>query len=151
MLRSFSRNSLRQKVVYIGHMQPTSSVFSALLSGTGKASMPFGPCYLPLRSLLCSSLVFLYVSSTMVNVYIDDQTGDSATGILPTYVPPNSWNQGAGCDFCATKPDPSQALGGTWHDASYSPGGNSQPFDSTLQFNGMFIFLISSRLIMNHP
>ena len=112
--------------------------------------MPFGPCNPPLSLFLCSSLLFIYVSSGSVNVYIDDQTGDSATGVLPTYAPLSAWNQGAGCLSCAADPNTSQAHGGTWHDATYNPGKDFQPFGFTLQFNGKFLLLISSHLMVNH-
>lgn len=84
------------------------------------------------------SLAVSTCSATPTNVTIDDQTGDAISGLLPNYSPSIAWNQGAGCDFCAAKPNASDAGGGTWHDASYNPGVYPEQFGVTLQFNGIF-------------
>lgn len=76
------------------------------------------------------------VLATPRNVTIDDQTGDAVTGLKPIYNPSIAWNQGAGCGFCAAKPNTSDAEGGTWHDGTYVPGRYPEQFDFTLQFNG---------------
>lgn len=112
-------------------------------------AMGLSPSALHLRaagSYLLTSCLVLLVSSTGNNVTIDDLTGDEATGLKPIYVPSDSWNEGAGCVFCAAKPDPSQAQGNTWHDASYDPGRDAPPFDFTLQFNGAVLLLILYRV-----
>lgn len=97
---------------------------------------------LVLRLLLLANSFWVLVltvstcSATPTNVTIDDQTGDAISGVLPTYSPSIAWNQGAGCDFCAAKPSVSDALDGTWHDATYNSGVYPEQFGVTLQFNG---------------
>ncbi|KAJ3973308.1 hypothetical protein EV361DRAFT_796461, partial [Lentinula raphanica] len=62
---------------------------------------------------------------------IDDQDGDSATGIAPIYTSSNLWSQEASCTTCFFKPNPSRTFQGTWHDTMHRPTGPP----ATVQFN----------------
>ncbi|KAJ7596805.1 hypothetical protein C8J56DRAFT_297793 [Mycena floridula] len=66
------------------------------------------------------SLLFLHsfcFAKSVTNI-IDDSNGSQID------YQPNLWAQGAGCQTCDAKPDPSQAIQGTWRDGSYLPGNN---------------------------
>ena len=80
-----------------------------------------------------ASLLFLYnlypdlklrVVAKLVNRTIDDEGGDSVTGIVPTYTPNEGdpWIQGNVCSFCDVGRnviDINRTFNGTWHDATY--------------------------------
>ncbi|KAJ7221603.1 hypothetical protein GGX14DRAFT_670431 [Mycena pura] len=72
-----------------------------------------------------------------VNRTIDDQFGDSVSGVLPVYTPLSVWNLGTSCPDCEVHPDPALAFNHTWHDSSQFPGG--APVSLTLQFVGTAI------------
>ncbi|KAI0704702.1 hypothetical protein C8Q76DRAFT_180794 [Earliella scabrosa] len=85
-----------------------------------------------------------YSCSRSVNRTIDDQSGDSVTGILPRYEPPAAWQHGNGCKECIIRPDPSQVYKGTWRDTTLEPL-NIDPFPSphtiTIQFVGAAVYV----------
>ena len=78
--------------------------------------------------LVMAAVVFAGTSTRT----IDDQKGDSVTGLIPTYS--GAWNEGPECTGCSVQPDPSQAFGGTWHDATVHPGDPIRTM--TASFNG---------------
>ncbi|KAI5116464.1 hypothetical protein M0805_006724 [Coniferiporia weirii] len=93
--------------------------------------------------LVVSLFVRLELSrGILVNRTIDDQLGDSVTGVLPTYGG-NNWKQGATCTGCFAQPDPSRAFQGTWHDATWTPGDPSEDI-MTVNFAGsaVYVFII---------
>ena len=62
------------------------------------------------------------VEAVLTNITVDDNGSDPVTGIKPNYTGPshNEWEEGATCACSArVKPDPSQALDGTWHDSTF--------------------------------
>lgn len=87
---------------------------------------------------LSTFLLFLSITSTalgaLVNVTVDDQTGDSRTGTKPTYSPAVNWIQGATCTGCLVNPDPKSAFHGTWHDSIATPG--SSAYTVSYTFSG---------------
>ncbi|KAI0792655.1 hypothetical protein C8Q75DRAFT_713837 [Abortiporus biennis] len=102
----------------------------------------------PLSLLLL--LVAQLILGGAVNRTIDDQNGDSVTGIQVQYSPAALWNQGSTCGGCATKADPSQAVDGTWHDGSRTPERDLLPLTFTLQFTGtaIYVYNIASQGIL---
>ncbi|RPD64632.1 hypothetical protein L227DRAFT_263205 [Lentinus tigrinus ALCF2SS1-6] len=92
-----------------------------------------------LPALLLITALASCASASSVNRTIDDQTGDSVTGVVPTYSPPAAWKQGATCDGCFIKLDPDHVLGGTWHDATHSPN-DAEPLLVTAQFTGTAVW-----------
>ncbi|KAI0326739.1 hypothetical protein GY45DRAFT_1258403, partial [Cubamyces sp. BRFM 1775] len=74
------------------------------------------------------------------NRTIDDENGDSVTGIVPSYSPIASWSQGSTCTGCYIHLDPSQAFDGTWHDATHTPG-DPEPRVITAQFTGTAVYV----------
>ncbi|KAI5116467.1 hypothetical protein M0805_006727 [Coniferiporia weirii] len=91
-------------------------------------------------------LVYLELSrGVLVNRTIDDQLGDSVTGVLPIYEgpPADNWQQGATCKGCEAQPDPSLAFRGTWHDATWNPGDPGEKV-VTVGFTGsaVYVFII---------
>ncbi|TBU26827.1 hypothetical protein BD311DRAFT_416267 [Dichomitus squalens] len=68
---------------------------------------------------------------------IDDQDGDSVTGLIPSYS--GAWNLGPQCTGCRVQPDPSQAFSGTWHDATAHAGEEIRTM--TAQFNGTAVYV----------
>ncbi|RPD82863.1 hypothetical protein L226DRAFT_607915 [Lentinus tigrinus ALCF2SS1-7] len=93
-----------------------------------------------LPALLLITALASCASASSVNRTIDDQTGDSVTGVVPTYSPPAAWKQGATCDGCFIKLDPDHVLGGTWHDATHSPN-DAEPLLVTAQFTGTAVYV----------
>ncbi|EJD00020.1 uncharacterized protein FOMMEDRAFT_92687 [Fomitiporia mediterranea MF3/22] len=78
------------------------------------------------------------------NVTIDDQTGDAVTKALPTYFPSGStdfWLQGAENKACVLCPDPAQAVGGTWHDATSTPD-KPRSFSATFVGSAVYVYFI---------
>ncbi|KAJ4488762.1 hypothetical protein C8J55DRAFT_604034 [Lentinula edodes] len=51
--------------------------------------------------------------------YIDDEDGDSVTGLVPIYTPSNFWQQGDSCIVCFLAFDPAQMFHGTWHSITH--------------------------------
>lgn len=77
-------------------------------------------------SLLAVFFWFFSAQAVLVNMTIDDTTGDSLTGALVTYTPPDAWNSTATCNNdCAVKPDVKKLEAGTWHDSTVSIHANS--------------------------
>ncbi|KAI0659552.1 hypothetical protein C8Q70DRAFT_1053905 [Cubamyces menziesii] len=68
-------------------------------------------------------------ASVEVNRTIDDQKGDSVTGVAPLFLPTGVWNVGQICTSCiisAGHPiDPAQVFDGTWHDTTYDCEGDA--------------------------
>lgn len=94
-----------------------------------------------LPSLLFSSPV----SSALVNRTIDDEYGDSVTGVKPTYGPDDSyWHQGSTCSACHITPfiDKTQSFDGTWHDGTYSPGGPDLTISFSFTGTAVYVFNI---------
>ncbi|KAJ6500739.1 hypothetical protein C8R45DRAFT_79801 [Mycena sanguinolenta] len=84
------------------------------------------------------------------NRTIDDQFGDSVSGLVPTYNPPSFWKVGASCGSgCAVHPDPTLAFNHTWHDSSQFP--NEAPVSVSLQFTGtaVWVFCIAPPITEN--
>jgi hypothetical protein len=65
---------------------------------------------------------------------IDDQKGDSVTGVLPVYQPTDGWKFGPTCIACFVKLDASKAFDQSWHDATAAAG---DVRNITLSFTGM--------------
>ncbi|KAI5115993.1 hypothetical protein M0805_009065 [Coniferiporia weirii] len=103
--------------------------------------------------LLISLFVRLELSrGVLVNRTIDDQFGDSVTGVLPTYggYGGSNWAQGATCQKCRAQPDPSSVFQGSWHDTTWSPGDSGEKV-MTVNFNGsaVYVFIILANNL--HP
>lgn len=80
-----------------------------------------------------------YTHALYVNRTIDDEYGDSVTGLKPQYSPPDVWNQGSLCEDCSIKLDSSHVLNGTWHDATQVDGDSVRSI--TMHFNGTAIYV----------
>ncbi|KAI0713163.1 hypothetical protein C8T65DRAFT_739032 [Cerioporus squamosus] len=74
------------------------------------------------------------------NRTIDDERGDSVTGLVPEYSPPGAWHQGSTCSACFVHLDTSQVLNGTWHDTTHHPG-DPEPRSITMRFNGTAVYV----------
>ncbi|KAI0706284.1 hypothetical protein C8T65DRAFT_231894 [Cerioporus squamosus] len=90
--------------------------------------------------LLTTVLAASSASALSVNRTIDDETGDSVTGVVPTYSPPAGWKQGSTCDGCFIQLDPDHVFGGTWHDATHSPS-DTEPLLITAHFTGTAVYV----------
>jgi len=73
------------------------------------------------------------------NRTIDDQFGDSVSGVLPSYSPIRFWEAGASCSNCSVHPDPAFAFNHTWHDSSQFPG--EQSVSVSLEFTGTAVWV----------
>lgn len=94
-------------------------------------------------------LILFFISpalATLVNVTVDDETGDSMTGAKPTYTPAGNWSQGPTCSGCFVKPEAQLALGGTWHDSTTPP--NATSYTITYKFTGILDILMHVMKLM---
>jgi hypothetical protein len=71
------------------------------------------------------------------NRTIDDEFGDSVTGLSPLYLlsATAGWGYGPTCIICKVKPEASGCYNGSWHDATASPG---ELAGVSLSFNGTY-------------
>ncbi|KAM5539941.1 hypothetical protein V8D89_006444 [Ganoderma adspersum] len=95
----------------------------------------------PILLFLFLLAVFRFTTATPTNRTIDDQTGDSVSGLLPQYSPSNAWHQGSTCTTCRIHLDPSQTFKGTWHD---STGSSEEPRIITMRFNGTAVYVYNA-------
>ncbi|KAI0756231.1 hypothetical protein C8Q80DRAFT_1115816 [Daedaleopsis nitida] len=96
-------------------------------------------CKHPLAAL-CAVAILFAVSGALagpINRTIDDQFGDSVTGVLPQYL--GAWNR-VPCSVCRAKPDPSKVYRGTWHDTT-SHYTENNPSSVSLQFTGTAVYV----------
>ncbi|KAI0325588.1 hypothetical protein GY45DRAFT_1330060 [Cubamyces sp. BRFM 1775] len=77
----------------------------------------------PATLLLALLVPCISGASVDVNRTIDDQKGDSVTGVPPLFLPTDLWNIGQTCTACSIRAghpiDPGQVFDGTWHDATH--------------------------------
>ncbi|KAI0327694.1 hypothetical protein GY45DRAFT_1327351 [Cubamyces sp. BRFM 1775] len=84
-------------------------------------------------------------SSAAVNRTIDDELGDSVTGLQPIYSPQADWNQGATCTTCHIGTgliDPTRVFGGTWHDSTTYPDDPPHTVAATFTGTAVYVFNI---------
>ncbi|KAJ7491078.1 hypothetical protein FB451DRAFT_630759 [Mycena latifolia] len=74
-----------------------------------------------------------------LNRTIDDEFGDSVSGVQPTYRPASFWSLDSSCDGCVLHADPKLAFNHTWHDSSQLPG--TAPVSLTLDFVGTAVYV----------
>ncbi|KAJ7770924.1 hypothetical protein DFH07DRAFT_259786 [Mycena maculata] len=124
---------------------PTARLFLFVLSGRWNTlAMHF---LFPFFALF---FWFFGTQAVLVNVTIDDTTGDSLTGAPVIYTPPDAWNSGpAGCHNCLVDPDVQELSGGTWHDSTFSVDGSSNvhpnvPLTASVSFNGSAVYVFCS-------
>lgn len=90
------------------------------------------------------TILLLTTASTARNITIDDQQGDEVTGFQVIYYPNDrAWAQGSQCPGCALQPNPSLAMDGTWHDATWHGTESGGPWSFTLLFNGDYSSLFA--------
>ncbi|KZV94339.1 hypothetical protein EXIGLDRAFT_708888 [Exidia glandulosa HHB12029] len=85
-----------------------------------------------------------WTTAQLVNVTIDDTTGDKRTGVMPVYtVDPNStmggWGWSGSCPGCISHPDIALVHGGTWHSDTAWVGDG--PSNVTMSFNGVAVYV----------
>ncbi|KAJ6476369.1 hypothetical protein C8R45DRAFT_834314 [Mycena sanguinolenta] len=84
---------------------------------------------------------FLYIQgciSAVSNRTIDDINGDTVTGLIPSYGPPDApWNANNNCTGCRLQPDASQTVDLTWHDVTVDDGATTTV---SIQFTGTAIY-----------
>ena len=94
-------------------------------------------------SLLTHLVLIIPTIASLVNRTIDDEFGDSVTGVVPTYAP-QGWLQGqncTGCSFNSRNVDISQVFNGSWHSAMHIPG--STDFNVTASFSGIAVYVFN--------
>ncbi|KAJ7684402.1 hypothetical protein DFH06DRAFT_1027286 [Mycena polygramma] len=83
------------------------------------------------------------------NRTIDDEFGDSVTGVLPSYSP--FWKQGASCGGnCSLHPDPALAFNHTWHDSSQFPASQAESVSLDFVGTAVWVFCIVPPLLPNN-
>jgi len=87
--------------------------------------------------------------TALVNITIDDSTGDSLTHAPITYSPADAWANRTSCQddssTCVAHPDAAKLVGGTWHESSFSVSNTSLhpnvPSTAALSFNGSAVYV----------
>ncbi|KAJ6589145.1 hypothetical protein B0H19DRAFT_922787 [Mycena capillaripes] len=88
--------------------------------------------------------------SAVSNRTIDDDKGDSVTGLLPSYSPPKSWNRNGDCHTCSVEPpDPNRAVEHTWHDTTWQPDVDASSVNITFTGTAIYLFGIVPNTIPN--
>ncbi|OJT04528.1 hypothetical protein TRAPUB_4798 [Trametes pubescens] len=93
---------------------------------------------------------FVPVDGVLVNRTIDDNQGDSATGVQPTYLPDDGWALGSICTSCNIHPglvDVNKAFDQTWHDTTHHPGGPDQVITATFSGVAVYVFNIIANTV----
>lgn len=86
--------------------------------------------------VLCILIWLRTVTSTMVNVTIDDTIPDPNTGETWTYAPADGdWRGSDGCTVCLAQPNRSLTVDQTWHDATFDVK-TSEVQTASVRFNG---------------
>ncbi|KZT11256.1 uncharacterized protein LAESUDRAFT_754921 [Laetiporus sulphureus 93-53] len=96
-----------------------------------------------MRFSLCAALIFSFrkcVLGTLTNRTIDDENGDSVTGLQPIYLPSDDWHNGTSCPTCLVQPNIAETFEHSWHATTASPSDPS-PRNVTLIFNGTAIWV----------
>lgn len=101
-----------------------------------------------------TTLLFLFVLAghplaSLVNRTIDDEYGDSITGLKPIYFPQDQWAQGANCSNCTSEPLSDLAFDSTWHVSTYFVN-RMEPPSIAFSFTGMFQSWVSFSLFVHH-
>lgn len=99
------------------------------------------------KSLFLFLLTTLIIAESHAMIqfgYIDDEDGDSVTGLVPIYTPSNFWQQGDLCTICLLAFDPIQMFHGTWHAITHQPPDPA----ATVEFN--FTDMCLSRHFLGH-
>ncbi|KAI1786426.1 hypothetical protein LXA43DRAFT_55488 [Ganoderma leucocontextum] len=106
------------------------------------------PVGIAVAQLLYLSLSFTPVRSGLVNITVDDQLGDSTTGLIPEYAPNDgAWVAGSpteNCPTCRITPsilDLTQIHEQTWHDTTYLP--SETPVTITVHFTGSAVYVFN--------
>ncbi|KAI0633047.1 hypothetical protein C8Q77DRAFT_1033090, partial [Trametes polyzona] len=77
------------------------------------------------------------------NRTIDDQKGDSVTGAVPVFLPPDQWNIGQTCTTCNVNSgivNAGRVHDGTWHDSTHD-GPNDSDKVIVVNFTGSAIYM----------
>lgn len=87
-----------------------------------------------------SILMAAVAGCVRTNHTVDDENGDSLSGIKPVYSPPNAWKQGSQCTHdCAVQVDGDSTVDRTWHYATYLAEA-PLPYSMTVQFKGTAVY-----------
>ncbi|EIW63876.1 uncharacterized protein TRAVEDRAFT_108468, partial [Trametes versicolor FP-101664 SS1] len=107
-------------------------------------------------------LPVLASTATLVNHTVDDQYGDSVSGVLPAYTPRHQWAYGPQCSGCSIYPDththtgPSaagaavdmtQAFRGSWHDTTDTHTGAPSTVSITFVGQAVYVYNIIANSI----
>ncbi|EED84850.1 predicted protein [Postia placenta Mad-698-R] len=93
------------------------------------------------RAACCFLLLAHVAFAKLTNRTIDDENGDSVTGLQPVYAPASgAWNYGPTCSGCYVQPDVDDCFDHSWHDVTASPT-DPEPRNITLTFNGTAIWV----------
>ncbi|KAI0658428.1 hypothetical protein C8Q70DRAFT_1055007 [Cubamyces menziesii] len=92
-------------------------------------------------------------SAALVNRTIDDEFGDSTTGLVPAYGPDGGWIQGGKCNGRRFEPFPvelvnaSEIQDGTWHGSTYNPGQPERTITATFTGRAVYVFNLIANFI----
>ena len=127
----------------VSYLWPSALTFTALRSLSSSLAMMALRRRLASRPVLIAFSYFGLARSLSTNRTIDDEQGDSVTGLVPEYSPPGAWHQGSTCTACFVHLDTSQVLDGTWHDTTHHPG-DPEPRSITMRFNGTAVYVYNA-------
>ena len=100
--------------------------------------------FIPITLALARMFIGLVLGAP-TNVTVDDYGADPTSKYGISYQPGDRWNIGQTCTGCEAQPDPSQAYGGTWHDATFDPSYSNRntPQTAVFDFTGQSLLSLS--------
>lgn len=84
-------------------------------------------------AILLVLLAVVYQASC-ANITVDDSGIDPTTGNTVIYSPASRWSFGPACTVCTTRPDPSKARNGTWHNTKFDASSSNLNVVQTAAF-----------------
>ncbi|KAI0666997.1 hypothetical protein C8Q78DRAFT_1055983 [Trametes maxima] len=102
-----------------------------------------------LLTVLCAARAAL-ILAVPVNRTIDDENGDSMTGIKPIYRSGrNGWTQGNHCNGCYIHVDSTRVVDGTYHDTTIEPGFTSPVISANFTGTAVYVFNVVPGFVPN--
>ncbi|KAF9463794.1 hypothetical protein BDZ94DRAFT_1258045 [Collybia nuda] len=97
----------------------------------------------PLVRFALWPLLFRLAQAGLVNITVDDSSGDPRSGNSILYNPPSVWNTAEHCSsvLCNARPDIKIVYSGSWHEATFDPQSTIVPITASFEFQGSAVYV----------